>query len=192
MYFCGGNYTFYNEIFVTFDVSYLVGSPREFINGKAVRLPKFYADGMVFQSQPASPIFFGFADQTNLQITLIQRCDGKEYHIRTVFNKDMSSNGMFLWSGNLHSLANGMQCIIEVPGAGLMTFHNESCVFFLGSMIYFSSGSINIVFGDVWLCFGQSNMEKKMSPMVITELELKAIGEEYPNLREGKHPNTPH
>jgi sialate O-acetylesterase len=102
------------------------------------RLARYYGDNMVLQRAPHNAIIWGFASQTNATITLRVR------------NKTYSTRATSTWTIKLDPmLADGQPTDIVVTQTS-----QEGVI----DTIRLT----NVLFGDVWCCFGQSNMEMRL------------------------------
>jgi sialate O-acetylesterase len=122
---------------------------------------------MILQRAPQRAIVWGYADDFNIPITLTM--NNKVYH--TISSSTLSADlvGASIWSVTLdaqteegpfqvkvtHPLANGTLETITLN---------------------------DILFGDVWLCSGQSNMEFPVNAMFNASIEI-ANANNYPKIR---------
>ena len=108
-----------------------------------VRFANYYGDGMVLQKTPAEANVWGYGDNAGDDITVM--LDGVEVAMTTV-GSDMR------WSASLPATESGGPHSVEVSSGS-------------------SSASLSdVMFGDIWICSGQSNMEfefHKVSIMIL-------------------------
>ena len=133
----------------------------------ALRFANYYQDHMVLQRAPQRAIVWGYSDTFNTPITLTM--NNKVY--QTISSSTPSANSVraSIWSVSLdpqpeegpfqvkvtRPLANGTQETITLD---------------------------DVLFGDVWLCSGQSNMQFAVSGMFNGSVEIANAGN-YPKIR---------
>jgi len=121
---------------------------------------------MVLQRAPQKSIVWGYGDGQNVSIML--KINKKIYHTRSYLSSnDLSDES--IWSVTLD---------VEM----------EEGPFQLIATQKFSNGSEktirlnDILFGDVWICSGQSNMEMSVQRIFNSSTEIKNAGK-YPKVR---------
>lgn len=133
---------------------------------RVLHLPGFYQDGMVLQSDRSVQIY-GFSMSNQFQVNVKLSCDGsvEEYVIPgSKFKPKMLDNkDRFIWKVFLSEKSNGQECDLEFEQA------REKI-------------ALSVVFGDVWLCSGQSNMKFPMGELMNATEELEA-SKSYHNIR---------
>ena len=105
-------------------------------------LPKFYANDMVFQSAPNNPTIWGFTKNPFCTVTIVQICDVNEKENYKFSSENIKQGEKSTWSINIKGYNNGVKCILTITQGD-------------------KSQTLNIVFGDVYICSGQSNMERR-------------------------------
>ena len=130
------------------------------VNSSTLRLPKWYSDGVVFQSAPTNPIFFGFTDDLAEPIIVRQTC----YRKVLGESRSMADPASGIWTAKLNGQPNGVECLVEAS-QGEAEFR-----------------SVSIVFGDVIVCSGQSNMEFPMKQMFESDKAIQR-GSNMSNIR---------
>lgn len=55
-----------------------------FPDGKALKLPKYYSNGMVFQRGPAKHNVWGFTKDHKTELWITETCDGREVEAKAV------------------------------------------------------------------------------------------------------------
>ena len=132
----------------------------------ALRFANYYQDHMVLQRAPQRSIVWGYADTTNTPITLTM--NNKVYQTMSYLSSADDTNGS-IWSVTLDAqteegpfqvkvtqpLANGTLATIELD---------------------------DVLFGDVWICSGQSNMQFSVGGMFNASIEI-ANANKYPKIR---------
>ncbi|XP_053396074.1 sialate O-acetylesterase-like [Mercenaria mercenaria] len=106
-----------------------------------LRMPKYYSNHMVLQRAPARAILWGFADVIGDTVVVLK--NGVQVEETTV--QKSSSNGTIgIWKLKLPAERNAGPYDIQVKSSeGILSF-------------------ADVMFGDVWMCSGQSNMQFKM------------------------------
>jgi len=131
-----------------------------------LRFANYYQDHMVLQRAPERAIVWGYADTFNTPITLTM--DNKVYHTISS-SSSADSVGASIWAVTLdaqpqegpfqvkvtHPLANGSLETIALN---------------------------DVLFGDVWICSGQSNMEFPVIRMFNASVEIENA-HKYPKIR---------
>ena len=137
-------------------------------------LPAYYRDGMVFQADQDQTMIWGFTTDDTLPVVVTVRCDLKTEsgHQQTKLRADPKdfkptkarADG-FVWEVLYDEVRNnGDACVI--------TIEQEDSLLFLD----------NVVFGDIWFCSGQSNMNWPMSS-IFNATEEVANSAAYTNIR---------
>ncbi|CAF3612091.1 unnamed protein product [Rotaria sp. Silwood1] len=121
---------------------------------------------MVLQRAPQKAIVWGYADGQNVSIIL--KINKKIYHTNSYLSSIHSSNES-IWSVPLD--AESEEGPFEL--VAIQTFSN-------GSQISISLH--DVLFGDVWLCSGQSNMEMPVRKIFNGSIEIENAGK-YPKVR---------
>lgn len=134
-------------------------------------LPSFYQNGMVFQSGQKVQVF-GFSTSDQHQVRVTQTCDGRKEEYRVPGSKfekrKKYHEDHFVWSVYLSQKPNGQECSF--------TFKQANNVI-----------EMSVIYGDVWICSGQSNMDFPMEGLVNATEELVA-SESYNNIHMLKVP----
>ena len=137
-------------------------------------LPAYYWDGMVFQADQDQTMIWGFTTDDTLPVVVTVRCDlkTKSGHHQTQLRADPKdftptkarADG-FIWEVIYDEVRNnGDACVIIIE--------QEDSVLFLD----------DVVFGDLWFCSGQSNMDWPMHK-IFNETEEIANSAPYTNIR---------
>merc|ERR1711962_1502877 len=129
----------------------------------AFRLPKIFQSGMVLQAQPTDAVIWGFLEGNFMPVDVIGSC---------VLNGEK-----FTFSNTYIPKKDDDKFQSIVPGG-----EGQVCEFTI-----FQQGSEevvleNVIYGDVWVCSGQSNMEWTMASIYNASEEIAAMTE-YPNIR---------
>lgn len=121
---------------------------------------------MVLQRAPQQAVVWGYSDVQNVSITL--KANKKTYDTRSYLSNIYSSNE-YIWSITLD--AESEEGPFELIATE--TFPNKTEIFI----------SIDdVLFGDVWLCSGQSNMGMAVRNIFNASTEIENAGN-YPKLR---------
>ena len=115
---------------------------------------------MVFQSAPANPTFFGLSNDVQNPVSIIQKCQESSFKRKFAAVLDPGTN---IWSVNIIGRGNSESCEMTViQGEQRLT--------------------LDIVFGDVILCSGQSNMVFRMYQLFNSSQEI-SDAKRYSNIR---------
>ncbi|CAF0850228.1 unnamed protein product [Adineta steineri] len=116
---------------------------------------------MVLQRAPQKSIVWGYGDSQNVSITL--KMNGKVYQTRSY------STNESIWSVTLD--AESQEGPFQLIATQQMSNGSQKLI------------SLNdILFGDVWLCSGQSNMGMAVQKMFNSSIEIENAGK-YPKVR---------
>ena len=131
-----------------------------------VRFANFYQDHMVLQRAPERAIVWGYTDTFDSRIIL--RMNEREYQSESVFSS-RNSLGESIWSVTLDAQTEEGPFQIQVtqPLAN-------------GTMVNITLN--DVLFGDVWICSGQSNMQFSVGEMLNASVEIENAGK-YPKIR---------
>jgi len=130
-----------------------------------LRFANYIGDNMVLQSAPASSIIWGYGDIA-AEITL--SINNKVYHNKTG-TEPVNELGDSMWLVVLDP---------ESPGGPFQI--NVTLLLSNGSLDTISLN--NVLFGDVWVCSGQSNMQMAVTDIFNGSVEIANAGN-YPNIR---------
>ena len=135
-------------------------------------LPSYYQNGAVFQADKRVQIW-GFTSTNSCAVFVNQVCN--KHHIKVSVTTTEKFRGMphrkdFIWSIRLPATKSGRACVLHVKQGN-------------------SKKEINIVYGDVIVCSGQSNMEFEMENILNASSELQA-SENYTNIHMFKVPHA--
>lgn len=122
-----------------------------------VRLPRVFGSNMVLQRDISVPIWGWANANETVSITLIRDSDGE-----TVSSEEVVADEKGNWKSTLPATGAGGPYSLTVEG---------------GNTIELS----NILFGEVWVCSGQSNMEWPVNASNNSQEEIAAA--DYPNIR---------
>ncbi|BFZ09713.1 hypothetical protein BsWGS_12752 [Bradybaena similaris] len=124
---------------------------------------KQFQDNMVLQKAPARASIYGFSSEIGQKVIAQMTTPTHLYYYSTTVQQGPSPD-VGVWSFSLDPIAANTTVSINV--------HSE-----IGTLAI-----SNVIFGDVWLCSGQSNMQFTVIQMLNASLEL-ADAKNYPNLR---------
>jgi sialate O-acetylesterase len=130
-----------------------------------LRFANYIGDNMVLQSAPASSIIWGYGDIAS-EITL--SINNKVYHNKTG-TEPVNELGDSMWLVVLDP---------ESPGGPFQI--NVTLLLSNGSLDTISLN--NVLFGDVWVCSGQSNMQMAVTDIFNGSVEIANAGN-YPKIR---------
>ena len=125
-----------------------------------VKLPRIFGDNMVIQRDMPAPIWGWSSANEEITITLSKQDDNVDDHSTYTTKADENGN----WSATLKATPVGGPYRLEVVDS-----HSNSVTF------------ENILFGEVWVCSGQSNMEWPVNASNNREEEIAVAN--YPNIR---------
>ena len=108
-----------------------------------VRLPKFYQNGAVFQADVSAQIW-GFTTVPECPVIVQRNCSSAKIidrasTSRSDFEPTSGQDDSYVWKLSMPPTASGTECALEIT-QGDMTIN------------------LDIIYGDVWVCSGQSNM----------------------------------
>ncbi|UJR37757.1 hypothetical protein I4U23_030450 [Adineta vaga] len=143
------------------DVSYLT-----MVVDGTLRFANYYQDHMVLQRAPQQAIVWGYGDTFNVPILLTM--NNKQYRTRSS-SISSDSFGDSIWSVTLDAQTDEGPFQIQVtqPLAN-------------GTLATITLN--DVLFGDVWICSGQSNMEFPVVRMFNGSVEIENSGK-YPKIR---------
>jgi sialate O-acetylesterase len=133
----------------------------------AIRFANYYQDHMVLQRAPQRSIVWGYSDTFNTPITLSM--DNKVYQTMSSSTPSTDSVGASIWSVTLDAqIEEGpFQVKVTQPLAN-------------GTLETITLN--DVLFGDVWVCSGQSNMQYAVRLVFNGSLEI-ANAKNYPKVR---------
>ena len=138
------------------------------IGAAELTLPAYYWDGMVFQADQDQTMIWGFTTDDNLPVDVTVRCESNETRLRADprdFKLTKARADGFIWEVIYDEVRkNGDLCAIIIE--------QEDSLLFLD----------NVVFGDLWFCSGQSNMNWPMQS-IFNATEEVANSATYTNIR---------
>ena len=131
-----------------------------------VRFANYYQNHMVLQRAPQRAIVWGYADTADTPISLTM--NNKVYHTMSYLSSADDTNGS-IWSVTLDAqTAEGpFQVKISHPLAN-------------GTLVTITLD--DVLFGDVWICSGQSNMGFSVNRMFNASIEIENAYK-YPKVR---------
>lgn len=106
-------------------------------------LPKFYSNDMVFQSAPNKPDIWGFTKNPLCIVRITQTCSNDEEE-NDFSSEIIKESDKSIWRVNIKGYDNGIKCRLNITQGE-------------------KTQTLNIIFGDVYICSGQSNMERRMN-----------------------------
>ncbi|XP_072283344.1 sialate O-acetylesterase [Pyxicephalus adspersus] len=127
----------------------------------AFRFASYYGDHMVLQQQPSSAVIWGYGELgSQVTVSLIRG-------LETISKITVAANGEGVWRVQLPPMEYGgpYHLVAQQFAQNISSIH-----------------LVDILFGDVWLCSGQSNMEMTVSQMFNASEELK-MAADYPYIR---------
>ena len=129
-----------------------------------ISLAKYYTNGVVFQADTNSQVW-GFTTTADCPVTVQQTCGGRLSDVKKTadFEPSSSQDDMLIWKLTLPPSASGTECTLEIAQGDMTT-------------------NLEIIYGDVWFCSGQSNMEWKMASIFNSTEEIAASAD-YTNIR---------
>ena len=131
-----------------------------------LKLAKMYQDHMVFQRTPNNPKIWGFGTAGKSVKVIVFDSDGKDVSKNTgnVFVEDNEEFEIGLGS---YEAGTGYTVVIKED---------------FGNNEYLEATLVDVAFGDVWICSGQSNMEQPIKDVRNSSEEIdKSVG--YGNIR---------
>ncbi|XP_012942504.1 sialate O-acetylesterase [Aplysia californica] len=137
--------------------------PAQRAAGVTFALAKHFQDNMVLQRAPERANIYGFSPDIGKKIIAQMNTPSKQYDYTTVVTAG-STAGVGVWKITLDPLNAGVTVTIKVVSdRGTLNLKN-------------------VIFGDVWICSGQSNMQFTVPQMIGADKEL-ADAHNYPNIR---------
>ena len=132
-----------------------------------LHFPRFFQDGMILQASGQRSIrtIWGFLDGLKSNVTLMGRCqlqNGDSFQVQEVFEPELDYE--FWFNTNI---VEGTKCDFTIFQEGVSE----------------SLSLLEVTFGDVWICSGQSNMGWAMRGIFNLEAELARLAQNYPNFR---------
>ena len=130
-----------------------------------VSLPGYYRDGVVFQADNGAQVW-GFTTTSDCPVTVEQNCNQKvtePFKGQAYFEEKDGQDDLMVWKLYLPGTASGTECTLTIAQGDQST-------------------SLQIVYGDVWFCSGQSNMERSMSSIFNATEEI-AMSTSYTNIK---------
>jgi len=131
--------------------------------GHGLRFHSIFQDRMVLQREPASPIVWGF-DELLPGTEARLYCQEKGRLLAPVVLTPKAVQEGSTWQVTIPPQAAGSVCDLEVAGGPDVIKLTQ------------------VVFGDVWLCSGQSNMEQNMGNIINSTEEIEASAK-YTDIR---------
>ena len=128
-----------------------------------LRFANYYRNHMVLQRAPQRAAVWGYTDIFNASITLT--LNGNVYH---TFSSPSSTENQSIWSITLDAQTEEGPFQINVTQLSNETLTNITLE--------------DVLFGDVWVCSGQSNMEMPVSKILNGSIEIANAGK-YPKIR---------
>jgi sialate O-acetylesterase len=133
----------------------------------AIRFANYYQDHMVLQRAPQRAIVWGYSDDFDTPITLSM--NNKVYQTMSSSTPSVDSVGASIWSVTLDAQTEEGPFQVKVtrtlPNGTLETITLD-----------------DVLFGDVWICSGQSNMQFSVGAMFNGSVEI-ANANNYPKIR---------
>ncbi len=131
-----------------------------------VTLPRVIGNNMVLQRDMEVPIWGWASASEEVTITLNTEDEGTESVFSTTVVTDAAGN----WQTKLTAMSAGGPYVLRISGSNTVEL-------------------TNILFGEVWVCSGQSNMQWSVSASKDSEAEIAAAN--YPNIRLFYVPRVP-
>ena len=132
----------------------------------AIRFANYYQDHMVLQRAPQRAIVWGYSDSFNTDIILTLN---SEVYLTKTSPYPVNELGESTWSVTLNAHTDedpiDVQVTQPLPNGTLVTITLH-----------------DVLFGDVWVCSGQSNMAFSVSNMYNASVEI-ANASQYPKVR---------
>ncbi|XP_005106538.1 sialate O-acetylesterase isoform X1 [Aplysia californica] len=137
--------------------------PAQRAAGVTFALAKHFQDNMVLQRAPERANIYGFSPDIGKKIIAQMNTPSKQYDYTTVVTAG-STAGVGVWKITLDPLKAGVTVTIKVVSdRGTLNLKN-------------------VIFGDVWICSGQSNMQFNVFMMSDAAAQT-ADAHNYPNIR---------
>jgi sialate O-acetylesterase len=133
----------------------------------AIRFANYYQDHMVLQRAPQRSIVWGYSDDFDTPITLSM--NNKAYQTKSSSTPSADSVGASIWSVTLDAQTEEGPFQVKVTRP-------------LANGTLETITLDDVLFGDVWLCSGQSNMQFSVSGMFNGSVEIENASK-YPKIR---------
>ena len=146
-------------------IGFLLLFTQPFVHAE-VTLPRVIGSNMVLQRDMEVPIWGWASVGEEITITLSAEDEGANSLFSTTVVADAEGN----WQTKLPEMSAGGPYILRVSGSNTLEL-------------------TNILFGEVWVCSGQSNMQWSVSASKDSEAEIAAAN--YPNIRLFYVPRVP-
>ncbi|XP_012942502.1 sialate O-acetylesterase [Aplysia californica] len=129
----------------------------------AFAFAKHFQNNMVLQMAPARANIYGFSPDIGQKVIAQMNTPSKPYYYETMV-KESAQKGVGVWMITLDPIdANVTVSVRVMSERGTLNL-------------------ANVIFGDVWLCSGQSNMQFSVPQMFNSQQEI-ADAHKYPNIR---------
>ena len=155
----------YTYILINHIATYQEYFPFDCLVHGVFRFANYYEDHMVLQRAPQKSIVWGYTDTTDFPITLAM--NNKVY--QATFSKSNKANDLTIWAVQLDAQPEEGPFDVKVtqslPNGTLITIVLH-----------------DVLFGDVWICSGQSNMQFSVNGMFNASIEI-ANTNKYPKVR---------
>jgi len=138
------------SLFVTFLLLFVINLEST----SCLRFHSFYGDGMVLQHDVPVQVW-GYEDLLN-DVEGSLQCVSRRNGQRSYESVRVTSQADGVWSMELPARSSDNICTIEVSGGGEVISLSD------------------VLFGDVWICSGQSNMEQNMGNIINSTEEIAA------------------
>ena len=142
---------------VLFLIAYLLFSTQAVVYAE-VTLPRVIGSNMVLQRDMEAPIWGWASAGEEVTLTLSAEAEGVEPVSTTTVIADAEGN----WQTKLPAMAAGGPYTLRIKGSNILEL-------------------TNVLFGEVWVCSGQSNMQWAVRVSKDSEAEIAAAN--YPNIR---------
>lgn len=146
-------------------IGFLLLFTQPFVHAE-VTLPRVIGNNMVLQRDMEVPIWGWASASEEVTITLNTEDEGAEPLFSTTVVTDAAGN----WQTKLTAMSAGGPYVLRISGSNTVEL-------------------TNILFGEVWVCSGQSNMQWSVSASKDSEAEIAAAN--YPNIRLFYVPRVP-
>ncbi len=148
-----------------FFISFLLFFTQPFVYAE-VTLPRVIGSNMVLQRDMEVPIWGWASTGEEIKVNLSTEDEGAE----SVFSTTVTAGAEGNWQTKLPAMSAGGPYKLRVTGSNTLEL-------------------TNILFGEVWVCSGQSNMQWSVSASKDSEAEIAAAN--YPNIRLFYVPRVP-
>ena len=150
---------------VLFLIVYLLFSTQTVVHSE-VTLPRVISNNMVLQRDMQAPIWGWASAGEEITVTLSAEAEGVEPISTTTAVADADGN----WQTKLPAMAAGGPYTLRIKGSNTLEL-------------------TNVLFGEVWVCSGQSNMQWSVNASKDNEAEIAAAM--YPKIRLFYIPRVP-